>query len=144
MPTNTYTKGYFNLYLPANLQRGTYVCRIPQQYLSSACAHGNSSAGQASVKLDSGEVRMMVVVAELGELRDRNQQLQQQLDSLTQQVGTVNNTLTQQVMDVTDTLTQEITRVEMANNRDNVTLSRMIQGMWAFVTIWLVPQISLA
>ena len=129
MTSSTYTNGYFNLPLATNLQGGTYVCRVPQQYLSSACLHGNSSADQASVKVDSGEVRMMVVVAELGELRDRNQQLQQQLDSvnssLTQQVSTVNDTLTQQVSTVNDTLRQEITQqVTEVDDR----LSRKIQG----------------
>ena len=117
VPSSIYTDGCFHLHLVRPLQEGTYVCLVPP---SSTClpANDNAFVGQASIKVERGDMRMILMEAELTSLKQDKLQLQQKLDALTmslisrdeelkQQLNRDINTQTQQVVDINNTLTQQ-------------------------------------
>ena len=120
LPSSTYADGDFHLHLPTPQQGGTYLCRVPQQFLTSACLHDNQTAGQASTQLDRGEVRLMLTEARLRGLEEDKLQLQQQLQSVQRQVTTFKDSLTGQTLAL------------------NASLSRRIEGWCALYLVgWL-------
>ena len=101
------------------------MCRVPP---SSTClpADQSTSVGQASIKVERWEMRMMLMEAELASLKQDKVQLQQELNaidrSMTQKVRAEVGQLTQQLNTEVDQLTNqlntEVGQMKQQFNRD--------------------------
>ena len=81
LESSAFSNGYYHLHLAYPVQAGTYLCRVPGQYLTSSCLHGDHDlAGQASVTVDGVQAKVIVMEAELRAVKVKTQQLKQELD----------------------------------------------------------------
>ena len=80
LPSTQYSNGQFLLLLDNPVTAGSYTCKVPQAFASSACIHGNNEqAGEATISIDSTESRLLALEAQQRALLAENMELKERL-----------------------------------------------------------------
>ena len=129
VPSTSYKDGQFLLLLDNPVMGGSYTCRVPPSSASATCPHGNndSHSGEATVAVDSSELRLLAVEARQAGLVAENEELKERLGRLEANctddvfVSQQNSSdLYQQVQDLGQQLNQLKSQGERERERDFV------------------------
>ena len=144
LPSTQYSNGQFLLLLLDNLvTAGSYTCKVPQAFASSACIHGNNEqAGEATISIDSTESRLLELEAQQRALLAENMELKERLAHMelnhTEQTGQSlhnDSALVQQVQDLGQQLQLQQQQVQgleeqlQERNQSRSDLSKQVQDL---------------
>ena len=143
LPSTQYSNGQFLLLLDNPVTAGSYTCKVPQAFASSACIHGNNEqAGEATISIDSTESRLLELEAQQRALLAENMELKERLAHMelnhTEQTGQSlhnDSALVQQVQDLGQQLQLQQQQVQgleeqlQERNQSRSDLSKQVQDL---------------
>ena len=143
LPSTQYSNGQFLLLLDNPVTAGSYTCKVPQAFASSACIHSNNEqAGEATVSIDSTEGRLLALEVQQRALLAENMELKERLSHMelnhTEQTGQSlhnDSALVQQVQDLGQQLqlqqqqVQDLEQQLQEQNQSSSDLSRQVQDL---------------